>query len=74
MINPIHYKIRLEPDLKRFQFSGHAEVQLDLGAPVDEIHLNVLDINVQRCQVKINESLSDCIVHVDIDFSRRPDN
>lgn len=41
-VNPIKYKIHLEPDLKNFKFAGSTEILLDAVRPVSETILNIL--------------------------------
>jgi aminopeptidase N len=48
-IRPIHYKIHLEPDLAKFQFTGKLELLLEVPAPAPEISLNTLDLAIWKC-------------------------
>ena len=48
-IRPIHYKIHLEPDLEKFQFTGKLELLLGVPAPASEISLNTLDLAIWKC-------------------------
>ena len=36
-VNPINYKINLEPDLNTFKFEGHVEISVEAVEPVHEI-------------------------------------
>lgn len=64
-VNPRHYKIQLAPHLERFQFSGNTEVLLEAERPVREIRLNVLDLAVWSCQVKVDKVFADCSFLID---------
>jgi len=46
---PIHYTLRLEPDLDHFTFTGEAEIHLQGSAPSDRIILNALDLTIRTC-------------------------
>jgi tricorn protease interacting factor F2/3 len=48
-VRPIHYKIHLEPDLSKFQFTGKLELRLEVPAPVSEVSLNILDLAIWKC-------------------------
>lgn len=45
---PRHYEITLEPDLKRFKFSGAVEICLEATKPVEEIVLNADDLMISE--------------------------
>jgi aminopeptidase N len=64
-IKPNHYKIHLEPDLKRFTFDGRVEIYLEAPEPAKEVSLNVLDLALWRCQVLVGGELKDCRFTVD---------
>ena len=36
-VNPVHYRIHLEPDLRAFTFSGSVEVSLEATRAVNEM-------------------------------------
>jgi hypothetical protein len=48
-IRPIHYKIHLEPDLAKFQFTGKVELLLAVPLPASEVTLNLLDLAIWKC-------------------------
>ncbi len=56
-ITPLNYRIRIEPDLSDFTFSGHLSVRLNAPEPTDTITLNILELTVQRCRVKADRFL-----------------
>jgi aminopeptidase N len=64
-IMPSHYKIHLEPDLRRFTFDGRVEIYLEASEPTKEVSLNVLDLALWRCQVLVAGELKDCRFAVD---------
>lgn len=63
-IKPISYKIRLEPDLRHFSFSGSAEILLSVKTPVDKVVLNILDLAIWSCNVTRDEKDVSCPFHV----------
>jgi tricorn protease interacting factor F2/3 len=64
-VNPISYKIHLEPDLNRFKFEGSVEISLEAVKPVQEISLNALELAIWNCEVKRGDSFVDCPFSVD---------
>ena len=50
-IRAIHYKIHLEPDLAKFQFTGKLELLLEVPAPASEVSLNLLDLAIWKCML-----------------------
>ena len=60
-----HYKIHLEPDLRRFTFEGRVEIYLDAPEPTGEVSLNVLDLAIWNCQVLLGRELESCCFSVD---------
>ena len=64
-IRPIHYKISLEPDLERFQFSGTAEITIETDSPVETVILNALNLNVSECIVRQSEITALCLPSLD---------
>jgi len=59
-VNPINYKIRLEPDLKNFKFTGLTEILMEADNPVREISLNMLDLTVGSCKANVGGEFMDC--------------
>jgi tricorn protease interacting factor F2/3 len=64
-INPINYKIHLEPDLNIFKFEGNVEISLEAVEPVQEISLNILELAIRNCRVKRGDSYVDCPFSLD---------
>jgi len=52
-LNPINYKIHLEPDLNAFNFSGRTEILLEALGPVTEVTLNAKELALSNCEVLI---------------------
>jgi len=59
-VRPIHYKIKLEPDLEGFRFSGTTEILLEASEPVDEITLNILELAIWNCKVIADADYINC--------------
>jgi tricorn protease interacting factor F2/3 len=59
-VNPINYRIHLEPDLVNFKVSGQLEVLLEALKPVDEIVLNSLEIAIWQCAVMVADDFTVC--------------
>lgn len=57
---PVNYRLHLIPDMVSFRFYGTVEVLLEARAPTGEMAMNILDITVWRCQVKIDDVFTDC--------------
>jgi len=64
-VKPINYKIRLEPDLNRFRFEGTAEISVETIKPIGEITLNILELAIWACQVKVDGSQVACAFSVE---------
>jgi tricorn protease interacting factor F2/3 len=58
--HPVNYKIHLEPDLVNFTFAGTAEIFFEAPNPVEEIVLDLLEIEIERCQVLQTKNAADC--------------
>ena len=65
-VNPINYKIRLEPDLENFRFSGNTEILLGPVSPVDKITLNILDLEVWGCKASLGSEFVGCPFHINL--------
>jgi tricorn protease interacting factor F2/3 len=64
-ITPVHYKIRLEPDLVNFSFSGRCELSLQAAEPVAEVSLNILEIAIWGCRAWQADQRTSCAFKVD---------
>ena len=64
-VNPVSYKIHLEPDLNRFKFEGSVEICVEAVKPVQEISLNALELAIWNCRVKRADSFEDCPFSID---------
>jgi len=62
---PVHYRIRLTPELDRFRFSGEAEIAGHMVDAADQIRLNLLELAVWRCEVHYQERQYNCPFTVD---------
>ncbi|MBW1704992.1 MAG: M1 family metallopeptidase [Deltaproteobacteria bacterium] len=62
-INPINYKIHLEPDLENFSFSGSTEILVNASKPVNDITLNILELDIRNCKVQVGDEFPDCNFH-----------
>jgi tricorn protease interacting factor F2/3 len=64
-VNPINYRIHLEPDLVKFKVSGHLEVLLEALQPVEDIVLNSLEIAIWQCGVMVDDDFIVCPFEID---------
>ncbi len=64
-IEPIHYAIRLEPDLNTNLFSGLAEILVEARRPVREIRLNAAELAFWACRAQIREEYVECAFSFD---------
>ncbi len=64
-IEPINYKIRLEPDLEQFRFEGSAKILMETAKPAKKISLNGIDLAIWRCQAKMDGEYEACPFSVD---------
>jgi len=64
-VTPVSYRIHLEPDLKRFAFTGSTEIVLKSDNPVKEITLNTLELALWNSSVKVGAEFAACPFLVD---------
>jgi aminopeptidase N len=64
-LNPIHYRIHLEPDLKTFAFSGKVEISFEAVSPVSEISLNAKELSFRSCRLIQDRKNTECPFSVD---------
>ena len=62
---PVHYRLRLVPDLSQFTFEGRAEIRLELTAPAEEIVLHAVELAVWSCALREGERWVPCAFRVD---------
>ena len=67
-IKPIHYRLKLAPDLNRFLFSGDVEIELSAARPVRQVSLDMAELAVWACRVKVDDISVPCA------FSVNPEN
>ncbi|MHA2330225.1 MAG: M1 family metallopeptidase, partial [Candidatus Hodarchaeales archaeon] len=63
-VNPIHYNIHLEPDLSNFKFEGSTDIIITSKEPIDNVELNVHELAVWKCQVKMEEKFLECSFNI----------
>ena len=63
--SPLHYSIHIEPDLRRFQFTGSLLLKLNMEEPADSITLNVLELAVWSCLIDDEGEKRSCRFSVD---------
>jgi tricorn protease interacting factor F2/3 len=64
-IRPLKYRIQLTPDLVNFRFGGNVDILLEASRAVDTITLNILDMAVWSCRLKLNQNFVNCSYRVD---------
>ena len=64
-VDPLSYKIYLEPNLETFRFFGRTKILLEASGGVNEIVLNALDMAVWSCKVDLDGRLAACPFQVD---------
>lgn len=65
-IEPLHYRIHLEPDLATFKFKGRVEILLHAGEAARDVTLDCLALSIDSCQVSDGESWVDCPFREDL--------
>lgn len=64
-MEPLHYKIHLEPNLESFTFQGTTVIEIKAENSVDRIILNANDLSLQSCKVKKGNKYSECMFSFD---------
>ena len=64
-MEPIHYQLRLEPDLNTFSFKGRVAIQFDSSIPGDRIFLNCLELAISSCRLQSGGQWIPCRFQVD---------
>ena len=50
-VRPVHYALRLQPDLGAFTFQGHVEIALDVAEEVNSITANAAELTIDSAAV-----------------------
>ena len=64
-VNPSHYSLHLEPDLKTFMFSGSVEVSLEAEGAVNDITLNAKELRLLSCKLLKDRESIECQFSMD---------
>jgi aminopeptidase N len=64
-LDPANYKIHLIPDLINFRFAGSVEILVEAKALVEDIRLNILEIAIWNCEVRLDKNFASCAFKVD---------
>jgi len=64
-MNPVHYRIHLEPDLRTFTFSGMVEISFEAARAVKEVALNAKELSFQSCRLIQDQQAAECPFSVD---------
>ncbi|MDD5204380.1 MAG: hypothetical protein PHS17_03115, partial [Desulfobacterales bacterium] len=64
-LKPLHYRLHLEPDLKRFRFDGRAEIEIETSGPVQTIPMNGLELAIWNCRVASGKDEMKCAFSMD---------
>jgi tricorn protease interacting factor F2/3 len=64
-LKPLHYRLHLEPDLKRFRFEGKAEIEIETSGPVQTIPMNGLELAIWNCRVANGKDEMKCAFSMD---------
>ncbi len=59
-MNPLNYKITLEPNLEDFNFRGRVEILIEALDPVKEIRLDAVELTIQTCAAQMDGEFVDC--------------
>ncbi len=63
--DPVNYHITLTPDLADFTFRGSVEITGECRSTLDEIHLNALELSVERCRIRSGADEIDTVFEID---------
>ncbi|MEM2146906.1 MAG: hypothetical protein QW279_16195, partial [Candidatus Jordarchaeaceae archaeon] len=64
-MEPLHYKVHLEPNLETFTFQGTIVIEIMAENSVDQIILNAKDLSLQSCIFRNAEKCGECIFSFD---------
>ena len=60
MLTPLHYDLRIEPNLNDFTFEGRVDIRFESTEPAQEIILNCLELAIWECAIKGREKWQPC--------------
>jgi len=60
-VKPVHYVVKVKPDLKKFSFTGSVEIQLDVNQSTDELVFNAAELQISDAVVN-----GEAVVSVDL--------
>jgi aminopeptidase N len=60
MIRPLHYSIRIDPDLQAFTFAGVTRLEIQATDPLHEVVLNAHELEFQNCTLEYNHKEKNC--------------
>ncbi len=63
-VKPVHYNIRLKPDLTSFTFQGWMKVNLEVKSQTDRIVCNAAELKIKEVKVRRKK----LITHFKFDF------
>lgn len=64
-LNPVQYKITVEPDVTSFTFTGSIEIIIEADDPVTEMRLDALELIIRSCMVEVEGTFVECPFRVD---------
>ncbi len=65
IIRPKNYRLEITPDLQQFRFSGRVTMDMEADLSTDRVVLNLLELAVWRCRLKIGEGWQDCAFSIE---------
>ncbi|MCG6909500.1 MAG: M1 family metallopeptidase [Deltaproteobacteria bacterium] len=65
MLKPMHYDLRIEPDLESFTFQGRVTIHLRASEPADHILLDCIGLTVRECTLREGEKRRPCDFHLE---------
>ncbi|KAG0283670.1 hypothetical protein BGZ96_011949 [Linnemannia gamsii] len=55
-VTPIHYNLKLVPNLETFVFTGEVAINIDVNEPTAEIQLNAKKLNISKASVIVGDT------------------
>ncbi|KAG0214740.1 hypothetical protein BGX33_001857, partial [Mortierella sp. NVP41] len=56
-VTPVHYDLKLNPDMETFIFTGEVSININIHEPTAEIQLNAKKLNIDRAFVTVGETI-----------------